>query len=1462
MITAKTPKCGWTRCTLAAALALAAAALALLALAPPASAAHRIVDEIGKPQLGGKAGEFRFDNHGGTAVNHAGAGGVAPGSLYVVETANHRVQQFTPAGVFVRAWGMGVLTDDPGSFDICEDEGQCQKGLAVGTPSHPGAMQSAQGIAIDQATGHVYVTDFTFRRIEVFSATGQPQGAFGWGVRDGSAELQFCTVASGCQAALEGGGRGGPLSVALGAGGVAVSPSAEIYVAGTGNRRVDVYARALSGANVSGASFRRAFGWDVVFTGPGDSGSDEQSRLTVRASGGTYQLQVRAQLPDSPPPGSAFTTGSIPFDAPPSGPGSVQEALNGVLAGVGGSVVVTGGPGDETGSSPYAITFGGTLAGDDVILQAFHSLSGGAPSSGATVETIVEGGAFEVCVAADGDACRRAPEATGATEPGHFNGQPGTNDPRQLAFDPTSGDLFVLDGAGGGDPPRIHRFDAADTPLDGAFGAPAICETFGANCEVVEIAADPDSGHLLAAGRGDATSGQIRVLELDGAGGGFDLHGPEIPVTSTLGLAAASLASGGNLYVATDSAGTLVGVYVLNEPPIITELDCSDTSAKLVGEVPSAGEVVGYHLEYSTDGKSWTKVPATDILVGPAPGYIEVEEEATGLTGSQLYRFRLVATKGGASRFSEVEECETGPAVPAVSAAGAFADERTAILQARVNPQNEPTSYHFQYTTEEEFEESEWASAISAPEPDGKIAAGNSPVFVAQEIEGLLPGTDYRARLFAENDTGSATGAEQAFSTLPDEQPPPPPPGPPCPNEALRGGPSAGLPDCRAYELISPPGASGVDERFNNFVSADGSRVVFRSRVAFGGAQQSTTNNYLFARGAAGWLTTPLSPPFTNPSTEPLIDLFAAMQGFSEDFSRVYFVTQSGVDPEDKDLGPGPAEGSDLYLRRPDGSYEWVSREPVGQALAGTSADGTHAVLLDISTGGDGNLYEWIDGEPPLVRVVNVLPGGGVAAEARAGNWSGTSDGDGTSLGAVSADGRRIFFESDTGGGGDADAATTRLWVREDGEVTRPIGKEGENLGIFAGASRDGSRVFFTTSAALVGGDANGVADLYRYELDADTYTRLSADSLGADPDPRVRRQRGAVVSRDGSRVYFVAKGALTAAPNANGQSATEGADNIYLNEGGEIRFVASPQTDGGSTAVALPVSGAAGSVAGTGTPAEWDVSTDGTHLAFATEDALLPGVDRDLRADVYLYEVATQRLSLATTGPRGGNGDFDAEMSSAGASVVARTPRSLGTGPAGSFLFFETAEQLVNRDVNEAIDVYERDLESGRTWLISSGASALDAKLIGASEDGANVVFVDPRQLAPQDPDGEHSLYTARIGGGFPARVSPSCVGEACKGPPSVALAAKPPASAVLRGTGNLRLRPSCARLARRAKRLSIRAKRARRAAQRAKSEEKARRMKRKARKMAKRAKRGSRRAKRCRARRHKAPAGKRGSR
>jgi hypothetical protein len=1374
---------------------LAICALALLVPAQ-ASAAKRIVDQIGTSESvsgGAQGGQFNANSPlGGVAVNHSGAGGADPGDVYVLDAGNSRVQQFTSSGEFVRLWGMGVVSGTP-AFEICEIASECGSAVSTGTAAkrHPGSLFDGggnggfpRGLEVDQTTGHVYValSGTGLNRVAIFSTTGEPLGAFGWGVLDGSAELQFCTVASGCLAGGDpGGAPGGELGVGGGDGEMAFSPAGELYLVGTANGRVDVFEPAVAGGAVTDVAFKRAFGWDVVRTGPGDSSLDETQRLTVRATAGTYKLRLELRVgigvPDTDP---------IAFDA--SAP-VLEAELNSVLAAAGGTVTVSGGPGDATGSVPYEIEFGGSLSGDDVPdLEAFHGLlSGGSPASAAIVETLQDGGGFETCVLADGDTCQRASIATAATEPGHFNsGGIGNSNPVNVKINPVNGDVYVLDSAGGL-PVRIHRFDSGDTPIDGDFGAAALGPAIGSTATALAI--DPDSGNLLVAGQGVGSGGQMRVAELDADGDLIDLHGPDLTVGSTGGIAATPLAAGGNLYLTAGKIGTLVGAYVLAEgKPQIDPLASCATTTELSGTVFSDGESVSYRFEYVTEEEfqangfdAATRVPAVDVSVGPAPAEIDVAQQVSGLTGSQAYRFRLVATREGLARASDAVTCTTDPAPPAVSPAGVIADETGALLQARVNPQNEPTTYRFEYVTEAEFQANGWTGASRTPAlADADVPAGNLPALVAQEIDGLQAGAEYRSRVVAANGTPpETTGAEQSFKTLSPYQDPVTGP---CPNEELRGGPSVNLPNCRAYELVSPPAAPTINGVISAYVSDTGQALTYRVNGAFAGTPQNTANLYGAKRSGAGWSTTPLSPPLSNQAPPDLQNLFShELRVFSEDFSRVAYVTQEGLDEEDDDLGPNAGQGSDLYLRRPDGSFAWITSPPitgVDPNVLAASADATHLLM----SGADGNFYEWVEGVPSEVRQINVLPGGAPCPKARAGDFNGDYESTGTSFGSMSADGRRSFFECDTLNA-NANPSVASLWLREDGAVTEPVA----DPGVFAGATKDGSAVFFVSIAPYVPADDNGAVDLYRYEVDAGQYTRLTPDSLAGPADPRLRivPSAGVVLSDDGERVYFVARGVLSADPNANGQSAIEGIDNLYVWDEGTVRFVASPQT-GQAGGRPLRVGTTAGSVFGNGAPTEWDIAPDGAYLAFATEDALLPG-DGDSVTDIYVYDLAARTLALASTGPRGDDGSFVARMNIGGSRNSTRRPRALGAGPDGAYLFFQTKERLVTRDVNNATDVYQRDLRTGQTWLISSGEAALDALLIGASLDGSTVAFLDPRPLAPQDRDGEMSVYVARVGGGFAAEVSPTCAGEGCKGDPPTSTP-PPPASTRFSGTGNLR--------------------------------------------------------------------------
>ena len=69
-----------------------------------------------------------------------------------------------------------------------------------------GELFEPAGVAVDEASGDVYVVDRGNNRIERFGAKGEFIAAWGWGVKDGQKEFEICERA--CDAGIPGAGRG------------------------------------------------------------------------------------------------------------------------------------------------------------------------------------------------------------------------------------------------------------------------------------------------------------------------------------------------------------------------------------------------------------------------------------------------------------------------------------------------------------------------------------------------------------------------------------------------------------------------------------------------------------------------------------------------------------------------------------------------------------------------------------------------------------------------------------------------------------------------------------------------------------------------------------------------------------------------------------------------------------------------------------------------------------------------------------------------------------------------------------------------------------------------------------------------------------------------------------------------------------------------------------------------------
>ena len=163
---------------------------------------------------------------GGGASELAGPADVAvtaANEVYVTDSTNRRIAEYSASGNFVRAFGKNVGF----GADVCTNS--CQPGSSG---AGAGQLNLPAGIAVT-GSNEVYVADGANQRIAVFTTSGSFLRAFGDGVNSANGS-DVCTAASGCKAGSPGSAAGQFKTP----GGVAVNGSGEIYVVDRLNYRV------------------------------------------------------------------------------------------------------------------------------------------------------------------------------------------------------------------------------------------------------------------------------------------------------------------------------------------------------------------------------------------------------------------------------------------------------------------------------------------------------------------------------------------------------------------------------------------------------------------------------------------------------------------------------------------------------------------------------------------------------------------------------------------------------------------------------------------------------------------------------------------------------------------------------------------------------------------------------------------------------------------------------------------------------------------------------------------------------------------------------------------------------------------------------------------------------------------------------------------------------------------------
>ncbi len=113
---------------------------------------------------GSAAGQVSLASNSGVAVNST------THDIYVADTGNARVDQFSSTGTFIRAWGWGVADGLP-VFETCTLT--CQAGMLG---SGAGQFTTPTFVAVDNSggasAGDVYVGDSANKTVSKFTATG------------------------------------------------------------------------------------------------------------------------------------------------------------------------------------------------------------------------------------------------------------------------------------------------------------------------------------------------------------------------------------------------------------------------------------------------------------------------------------------------------------------------------------------------------------------------------------------------------------------------------------------------------------------------------------------------------------------------------------------------------------------------------------------------------------------------------------------------------------------------------------------------------------------------------------------------------------------------------------------------------------------------------------------------------------------------------------------------------------------------------------------------------------------------------------------------------------------------------------------------------------------------------------------------------------------------------------------
>ena len=789
-------------------------------------------------------------------------------------------------------------------------------------------------------------------------------------------------------------------------------------------------------------------------------------------------------------------------------------------------------------------------------------------------------------------------------------------------------------------------------------------------------------------------------------------------------------------------------------------------------------------------GKGFFRANAVEAILGCEAATQEAIDNGECLIPSTLYHWRVDASNadGGGEPPVEGQNFTTAPPVQMEVFATAVAAD-TATLNAQVNPLGIPTTGFFEYVDRQSFEVSGFATAVKIPDVDASEAeydfgSGEAPVKRSVTVP-LQPGTTYRYRLSARNAFFTGLHSEEkTFTTFAEPEPQP------CPNDEFRSGTAALLPDCRAWEMVSPLDKAGGDiivlaetttrePTVLQQAAVSGDRLAYGSYRSFGDAlSASFTTQYIAARGPQGWQSHGIDPAHGRPLQNGVQEIDSELRAFSEDLCEAWEVPL--FDPP---LAEGAIPGYRNLYRRTDElcgeeSYEAITTAKPqdldgvdykvelqglptdSQITVFAAADGLEGSGAPPAPEGKLQLYVKGPGlDPP--RFACILPGGAVSTNPCSAGAGPPAAFGKTRLAnvtnALSGDGSRLYW-TDSGAQGE-------VYLRENPlaegtecagpgtPCTVPVSEAGEALSgttvsQFWTAGEDGSAAIYTTG--ILG---NGSADLYRYTASNEGTQLVAADVFGF-----------VGASNDAERVYFASGEVIAGAgQNSEGDEAQAGEPNLYLYDAGadSYRFVATLS----KADVELEPLGQERSSASALWPVRRSsrVAKDGMSAAFMSAAPITGYDNTDAKspvpcgepggicdAEVFVYDAGPEELICASCNPSGSRPagrDINSAEPGLPFWIAARltvrettlkAPELLSAD--GDRLFFESQDALTARDTNARLDVYQWERagrggcdEEDPTFSPQNGG-CID--LISSGRSSRDSLFVDA------SPDGDDVFF------------------------------------------------------------------------------------------------------------------------